>query len=232
MRVIGWLLLGLWLSACTDTPQGHDTVLRGTAFIKAPEVGNVVYSETITITGEARGVPDGMLRVVIRDAENGVLVDVPVNVYDDGWSVEVLHTWQGEPTMFTIGVEAQNRRISDIYDERTVLLSGPDYRPGGLYGVILMPLDGTEVGGDSLAVLGHVSGVRMEDLRLAMDVEGRHEGDIVIPEGMQTSLLDMVTWHAEVNLEGVHGLVGLQLRHAGDGTELDRIEVMVGDTAG
>lgn len=169
LRVV-MILLVAGLSACggggaTTTDDAAQTTLSGAVTLNNPPDGTVIYASTLYAAGTSADLPGSRFLLRLEDAEGASIAETNVMTGDEGaWSVELVHGYTGDPTEATLLAlpvpdSATGEAPDGQYAAVTLLLSGIEHRPEGMYLDIAFPTDGAEAGGDLIQVEGRLSGM-------------------------------------------------------------------------
>lgn len=152
---LAWGLALLTLSACAPPAPPSPSVS-----MTSPPDTAVIYASALYAAGTARNVSAFTLR--LTTAAGITLTETQVRPAADGvWSVELVHGHTGDPvaaTLAALPVSPAAEGEAGPLARAEVLLAGVEHRPEGAYVDLMTPVDGAEVGGDSLIVEGRVSG--------------------------------------------------------------------------
>lgn len=147
--VIGGLAaLTLLLTACGGGGRGEVTLTY-------PQAGTVIYSPVVYVAGTARGAD--RIRIEVSSAE-GVLTETTITPEGESWHAELVHGYSGAPIALTIRVLPVDLEDTAPYASVDVMLAAMQHRPEGAFAYVTMPQDGDSMGGDSIAVVGRISG--------------------------------------------------------------------------
>lgn len=167
-RALAVMLVLMSLSACggggTDGTAEAQT-LRGAVTLTNPPDSAVIYASTLYAAGTSVDLPDSRFLLRLEDAEGASIAETTVTAAEDGaWTVELVHGYTGDPTEATllalpIPNPSTGAAPKGQYAAATLLLSGIEHRPEGMFLDILFPTEGAEAGGDSIQVEGRISGM-------------------------------------------------------------------------
>lgn len=150
---IALITLVMLLTACGGSPQAAASVT-----LTSPADSAVIYSSALYAAGTAQGVNEFLLR--LTNPEGSTVAETLVKPGDEGiWSVELVHGHTGDPSEITVSALAVGSAEAEPFASVRVLLAGIEHRPEGVFGDVLFPTEGAEVGGDFVRVEGRASGV-------------------------------------------------------------------------
>lgn len=164
------LFLIVGLTACggdgtTNNGTAAPQTLTGTVALTNPPDSTVIYASTLYAAGTSSDLPGSRFLLRLTDNEGASIAETTVMAGDDGtWTVELVHGYTGDPTEATLLAlpvpdAATGEAPTGQYAAVTLLLSGIEHRPEGMYLDILFPTDGAEAGGDFIQVDGRISGM-------------------------------------------------------------------------
>jgi len=243
MRKILFALLIMTLAACgggDDDPEGFTRPTAtfepgaSTVDILFPQNGTIIYAEAITVSGRLVGQPQQFtVQVVTLDDE--ILVESTLDEQPGDWSVEVIHGYTGDPTEIEIRA-VPGGTSADVFDRAGVLISDASNRPDGAFGSIILPADGSEIGGDLIPVEGRASGATENTITIEL---ARADGRLVAVETITLAnpyFIDEVPWRIELDRQSASGPATLSIYMDdpgnGDRILLDQIEVEIVTAAG
>lgn len=228
----------LLMTACgadapAQTPLPTEPALIGAVKIESPSLGAVIYAEAIYVSGSAQGTDD--FRLQIETAEGISIFDGIVTAIQGHWVREVLHSYTDDPTELVIRALATDKRVSLQYDEVVVLLAPLEFRPEGIFAIILSPLANMAVGGDALEVSGTASGI--PDGRLTLILRNDKEMlDKQVIVQFNPYVIDERTWSADLLTNGYTGTATIDLSYHDPESDsdvlLDSISIIIGSAAG
>jgi hypothetical protein len=184
------------------TPTSPPTA--GEIIISSPVAGDTLYAELIRVTGDIRHMPQRLVARLV-DIDDTILAQAPIITQLGAFTIEM-------PRPQVIG-EVMIQIVSAV-DPSVVRASIPVFfadsamRPSGIFGSIITPSDGEQVGGDTILVRGRVSGIRNNTIQLVLqDADNTtiiHDVTIHNPYGV-----DDVIWQTDLPLDGLSGSVVL-----------------------
>ncbi len=203
MRNLFWACCIIGLFGCASQPTTD--ALSSSIAINYPHDTAIIYAELLYITGSVAHPPQ-TLTLQLLDTEDNIVNEIAVTADESQWTVEFDHDYQGKPSEMTL--RAIDPDTGSVQDEVVLVVSSLDTRPDGVFGTILAPTNGSQVGGDSILVQGRVSGVES----ILIEVKG-DEGTIDSQEIAATNpyKIDDVLWQSELNLNGYIGQATLNL---------------------
>jgi hypothetical protein len=188
----------------------------------------VYYSDLLTFSGTASGVPGSRFLLVLADAQ-GQAASVVVPIADGVWQAFVPFA-AAEPAVLTVEARALQRGLHSPYAAAPVAVSPLAQRPPGRYGVIFSPV-GEVVGGEMIPVLGSVSGVGERAVTLQMlapDDTVLHTQEVTLAVEAR---IDEVPFAVDLPTLETTGPVRLRLLTT-TGDMLDEVEIMLSVIAG
>lgn len=242
MRLVMMLTVMTLLVACRPaavlpiptTTEATAQPLTGSVEIITPFVGAVIYSELIALSGVATGLPENAFALTLTGPDGEHLAGATVSAASKTWSLELAHTYTGEPIEVTIS--AQPIDLHGVYTQRTIALAGLSYRPEGMFGSITLPTDGSTIGGEFLLITGTASGVPEYALTIDLIAD---DGRVVARTYAQTAnpyVIDDMPWTAELGINGHFGPATIQLGAQNEAentvTPLDSIQIQIETAAG
>ncbi|NWF67830.1 MAG: hypothetical protein HXY40_01970 [Chloroflexi bacterium] len=238
MRAVVMLaLMALLVAACSPAASGPTPLpgLTGSVMITYPPDGTTVYAEAIYVQGSAQGVPNNTFALEVVGADDQIIARSTVIVTDGQWTVELPHTYTGEPMEATIYAIPDNTDLSiaQTYASATIIIAGMSYRPEGVFGSITSPATGSTIGGDNLTVTGTASGLYQGTLLLGLFApDGAQISQIVIAV-FNPYFTDAVLWTGEVPTNGYTGAAELRAyyQQASDGKDVTLASVQITITA-
>lgn len=217
-------------------PEATAQPLTGSIEIITPFEGAVIYSELIALSGVAAGLPENAFALTLTGPDGEQITTATVRPTSETWSVELAHTYAGEPIEVTISAHPLVPTAARNYTQRTVALAGLDYRPDGAFGSITRPMADSTVGGEFLLINGTASGVPTYALTIDLIAD---DGRVVSRTYAQTSnpyLIDDMPWTAELGINGHFGPAIIQLGAQNEAENtvmpLDSIQVQIETAAG
>lgn len=171
------LLFIVGLSACgggdgtTNNGTTAPQTLTGSVVLMNPPDSTVIYASTLYVAGTSADLPGSRFLLRLADSEGASIAETTVTAGDDGagasdgaWTVELVHGYTGDPTEATLLAlpvpdAGTGESPAGQYAAVTLLLSGIEHRPEGMYLDILFPTEGAEAGGDFIQVDGRISGM-------------------------------------------------------------------------
>lgn len=241
------MLLAVFLAACgggtedTTVNQQRTTLSQSLVEIIHPPDSTIVYAETLYVSGTVAEAPQQfMLELVNTDSQ--VIFQTVINAQTENWEAELVHGYVGVPDEILLRAipeappTAQNTpQVSIAYDTATILLSDISNRPEGIIGIITLPPNGTQTGGDTLLITGRASGV--PDNTFLLELVG--DGDEIIDSREVTLtnpyLVDEIPWEFALATNNYTGQATIRMVTTGEETEttlLDSIVVTVTHVAG
>jgi hypothetical protein len=241
MRVFTTLaLILLLLAACTSADSNAPTSvpgLTGSVDLVYPLDGTTVYAEALSLRGTAQGLPNNTFTLEIVGVDDEIIARSSVVVTDGQWSVELPHSYTGEPIEVSIyAIPSDVDLTSELrYDTGTIILAGLSYRPEGIFGSITTPTVGNTVSGETISVSGTASGLFEGNMLLGMySADGTEISRIVMT--LEGQPYDVVPWTADLSTNGYVGLAEIRAfyQQASDGKPviLSSVQVTVSATAG
>lgn len=240
------ILTLLFLAACTQAtapPENSEPTqetLQGAVDITFPMSGAIIYSETIILQGTATNIPDDGFQIQLVTPDENVIAEATVQPEDDSsWFVEIVHGFTDDPTEVTIVAKNTDPNSVLDYDIELIALSNLENRPDGVFGSILSPTEGMQVGGDMILVSGRGSGFFEGTFILRLE---NAEGEVVteMPVTMQNpNFIDDMLWEAELARNDFIGNGTLYMleediadENGGEPFIIDSINVVVTSVAG
>ena len=211
--------------APTDIPP-----LTGSVSITTPESGSVVYSEVMFVSGTASDLPGNQFTLELVAPDDSIIAQSPVVVGSDGsWSIEIPHGYNGEPIEVIVQAVPENAQPTEIYDAKLIAMAAQSYRPEGTFGSISFPLDGLEIGGDSIEVQGTASGLFEGSFILELDDANGNVIDSHPETTANPYYIDEVPWVSSLATNGYTGAAVIRAYaiSARDGTEIPLASVSV-----
>jgi hypothetical protein len=120
----------------------------------SPREGAIIYSEALHVRGTSTIPTVFQVDLLVDDQLIASGLSQPA---DQDWAVEIHHAYAGDPTEANLRVS--DPQTGDVYQEVVILLSQIAERPEGVWGVVMSPTTGADIGGDFVVVQGRVSGV-------------------------------------------------------------------------
>lgn len=228
----------LFLSACganepATTPVPTQPALEGSVQITSPQLGSIIYAETLAITGIIEDVDTFQLQIETLDGET--LFDGEIATTGGTWSREIIHGYAGEPIEAIMRAKSTHNSISNPYVEIPILLSSLTYREEGILGQILSPTESQSVGGDSIEIMGTSSGILDNRLTIMLrHDEGLLDKQIIVLDNPY--LIDERVWTVSLLTNGYVGNATVEIAYTDSETEseqpLDTISIIIGSVAG
>ncbi len=239
-KLISFMIVMLFISACSSgvavpdaPPQPTEPPLVGGVSIASPQLGSIIYAETLAISGSMDGVE--AFRLTIETATKDLLFDGIINSVDGSWQTEIVHGYQGEPTEAILTARSTDRRVSLTYDELAILLTSVSYREEGIFGQVLTPANEQQVGGDAIQVSGTVSGLPTNRLSIIL----RHDEGLIDKQIITIDnpyRIDERVWSADLLTNGYLGRAVIDVSYTDPITEteqvFDSISIIIGSAAG
>lgn len=214
-------------------PTPTEPPLIGGVDIFSPQLGSIIYAETLAVGGSIDGVD--AFRLTIETVNDDPLFDGIINNVNGSWQSEIIHGYQGEPIEAILTARSTDRRVSLVYDELAILIASVNYREDGIFGQILFPSDAQQVGGDAIQVSGTVSG--LPDNRLSIML--RHDEGLIDKQIITIDnpyRIDERVWSADLLTNGYLGRATIEVSYTDPVTEtehiLDTISIVIGSAAG
>jgi len=228
------------ISACSSgdavpdvPPTPTEPPLIGGVQILSPQLGSIIYAETLAVSGLMDGVE--AFRLTVETVDGISLFDGIINGVDGGWQAEIIHGYTGEPVEAILTARSTDRRVSLKYDELSVLISSLAFREDGIIGQVLTPSDNQQVGGDSIEVAGTASGI--PDNRISIML--RHDEGLIDKQIITIDnpyQVDERVWSADLLTNGYLGRATIEVSYTDTITEseqiLDTISIVIGSAAG
>jgi hypothetical protein len=243
MRIFAGLILMtviVLLTACSGNESESSTKAPNSSVlvdIVYPQSGSVIYSELIQIKGTVE--PVGQLfRIQLIDPDDTVISQTVVLSDTTDWAIEVPLAYNGAPTetiVEAISYETPGETLESeiILDSATVLISNMDDRPNGIFGEIIDPIDGAELGGDSIIISGFASGIPDNVIFIELVAE---DGSVVDSQSLTLEnpyFVDYVFWRAELQIKGYVGLATLNAHSTSDNNSIiDEAHITIFEAAG
>jgi len=207
LTIIFLTALLITLPACggasDDNDQAPNSSQTSSVTIEYPRNGSIIYGETLHISGTA-GENASTFRLSVADIEGNTLAETTLDAEAGTWNVELPHGYSGDPTEVTLkALPTTPDENTTAYDTRVILLTDISHRQEGVFGSLLFPTNGTQVGGEMLQVSGRISGTD------AITVEW-HDDSNTVRESLTVpvtnpNLLDDVPWQAELTFGNYTG---------------------------
>lgn len=237
MRYLSLLLMITFMAACTPAVPASPIVPvpSGDVSITTPQTGAILYNPIFYVAGTATNLPAAgfILRAISTDEQ--VIGEMTVQPEGDSWAVELEHTRPEEPTEITLFALPVGNVAGD-YDVISVVLSSEDQRPEGVFGTILTPFEGDEVGGDIIPVFGTASGLFEGTLIVALE---QPDGTLIQEQVITVNnpgIIDEVPWSTEIPTNGYEGEAVIrayyQDANTGNDVTLANVSVLVVFAAG
>jgi len=230
------LVLVSMLTSCTasvETPV-TPTPIASVNF-DTPQMGTIIYSDTIYASGTATGLnEDFILRVISADQEK--IAEVIVSPEGGTWEIQIPHSYTGDPTEITLialPFTSDDITSADL-GVTAVVLSPTEVRPDGIYGLILQPTSSEVVGGEQIPVFGVISGLTGETLVVSLVAGDR----ILSTQELRFEYpnpLDEIPWMADLSTSARTGSAMLSLSYTdseGRSTLLDSVDIVLSEAAG
>lgn len=202
--------------------------------LETPAAGTVVYTSTLTVSGQTEGVASAVMvwvqPVQTTPTFTGYTDVAPV--VDGRFSVQFIPAYDGPPLEMVVRVYAMNdeQRATPKAESQFILASVAE-RPEGTYVDVLTPQTSDEVGGDEIGVSGRASGVPDETLIVTLTDSNGVTIDTQTIQLPVTNALDDVPW--AVGLKPGATIGNAVIRVSGtDGTLYHTIPVIVSTAAG
>lgn len=236
--LLTYIPLILLMSACGGagpTPTPTQPAPRGQVEIQSPAEGTVIYAESMVVSGTAADLPpDGFHLRVVTAAEE-TLAETTIVPVDGRWQVEFPHGYSGDPTEVIIYALPVDSTAAGDYEAISVMISSAEFRPEGTFGTLLLPADGSTIGGDTIEIIGTASGVFEGTVQLVLETDEAIISEITLTLN-NPSIIDEVPFTAELSIGAYDGPARIRLYviSAQDGSEitLDSVDVLIGEAAG
>ena len=237
MRYLLLTLIALF-AACTPaapppTATPEQPTLDGNVRISLPGAGSTIYSELMFINGTAEDVDSFTLRLVTASEE--ILHEMTIEPENNTWLVEFPHEYDDDPIEVTILALPVDTEIEAQYGSMSIVLAGLDHRPGGVFGSITNPVDGSSIGGDTFEVNGMASGLFEGSLVVVLETETETISQQLLTVA-NPNLIDHVPWSTQLDTNGYTGAATIRAYYddARDGAEVtvDSVDVTVTTAAG
>ena len=236
--IIGLVAAIAVLTRPAPDPEGfHNPTAIPGAFnasvsITHPPDGSILYAESLFVAGTASA--PQTFRVELVDFNGAVIADGIVETAGGGWSLEVPHSYQGDPGEATVRAVPLDEG-SDQYDQSLVLLSPLDERPEGAFGTVTFPAVGAEVGGDVIPVEGRASGLPGNALTIELigDDGAAIDSQLVILQNPY--YVDDLPWSVTISPQDYVGSATIHVYFSPPDAETPTVEVIpvvVGSAAG
>lgn len=239
-KILSLLLLLLLASACgtgesvsDSPPTPTEPPLIGGVDIMSPQLGSIIYAETLAANGSIEGVD--AFRLTIETVDGELLFDGMIDGINSSWQREIVHGYQGEPIEAILTARSTDRRVSLVYDELAILIASMTYREEGIFGQILLPSEDQQVGGDAIQISGTASGI--PDNRLSIML--RHDEGLIDKQIIPVDnpyRVDERVWSADLLTNGYQGQATVEVTYTNPITEseqiLDTTSIIIGSSAG
>jgi hypothetical protein len=210
-------------AACTPVDSSAPTTaptLTGSVDILSPLAGTTVYAEVLLVRGTAQGLPNNTFTLEVVGIDDEIIARSTVIVSDGQWSVELPHSYSGEPMEVSLYALPSDADLTSQqhYDTAAVVLAGLSYRPEGTFGTITAPVGGTTVGGELVPVSGTASGLFEGTLLLGIyAADGTEISRLVLT--LEGQPYDLVPWTADLPTNAYTGLAEIRAfyQQASDG---------------
>ncbi|GAB4508752.1 MAG: hypothetical protein OHK0046_02160 [Anaerolineae bacterium] len=231
MRPLLLLITLLLLAACGGAANETTPDNAPAVDIQTPQNSTIVYAETLFVSGIVQNPPQ-QFTLQLVGADDTVLATTDVNTQQAMWQIEFVHGYTGSPT------EATVRALSGeaIVDSTAILLSELEQRPEGIYGSLLTPINGTEVGGDLIQVTGRASGLPENSLTVDLVAP---DGTVITSQNLTLNnpyFVDDVPWSVDLERGTYTGQATIQAYtlspRDGEKLELGQVIVTVIEAAG
>jgi hypothetical protein len=245
MRLDMTLIVMALLTACRPavvTPNAAVTLeptaapLAGSVEMMTPLEGSIIYSELITLSGVAAGLPDDSFRLMLTGPDGEQIAGATVRGASGAWSIELAHSYTGDPIEVAISAQPLDPFIAGEYTQRTIALAGLSFRPEGIFGSITLPADPSTVGGEFLLLTGTASGVPGHALTIDLLAD---DGSVITRTYASTAnpyRIDDMPFTAELATNNHIGPATIQLGAFDEAentvTPLDSIRVNIDTAAG
>ena len=218
----------------TLTIEPTGAALIGSVEIMTPLEGSVIYSELIALSGVASDLPGDVFALTLTGPDGEHIAGTTVRGASGSWSIELAHTYTGEPLEVTISARPFDTTVTGEYTQRTIALAGLSYRPEGIFGSITLPTDDSTVGGEFLLVTGTASGVAGNDLTIDLIADDGRVIARTYPQTANPYLIDNMPFTAELPTNGHIGPATIQLGALDENTflPLGSIRVNIDTAAG
>jgi len=235
------LLLILFLASACGTgesvsdspPTPTEPPLIGGVDIMSPQLGSIIYAETLAVNGSMDSVD--AFRLTIETVDGELLFDGMIDGINSSWQGEIVHGYQGEPIEAILTARSTDRRVSLVYDELAILIASMTYREEGIFGQILLPSEDQQVGGDAIQISGTASGI--PDNRLSIML--RHDEGLIDKQIIPVDnpyRVDERVWSADLLTNGYQGQATIEVTYTDPITEseqiLDTTSIIIGSSAG
>lgn len=173
--------------------------------LESPLNGAIIYADTLAVIGTTT-------HPITLQAELWIDDQLLIGKTDDflagEWDILLSHHYVGDPTEANLRLIAPE--TGDIYQESVIVISHPSERPEGVWGRVIAPMVGADIGGDYVVVQGRISGIvdevitvqLLDDRQTVLDQQ-----TITVHNGYR---IDDLPFQVEVAIKNV---VGLALIH-------------------
>jgi hypothetical protein len=242
------LIFLLLLAACTANPATQEageiatlppttSQLQGNVDIVYPISGSIIYTEALWLEGTAENVPTDGFMIQVIAPDDTVLAQSIVVPQDGQWQIEIPHNYNGDPSEATIIAKSIDTSIAGDYDIVSIVISGAENRPEGIFGSLLVPNEGDTVGGDTIYVSGRGSGFFENTFTVVLETaDDAEQISSVIVTMHNPYFMDDMVWEAEIPRNDFvgNGVIRGYYTSAETGEEIEvfRVNVVVSSVAG
>lgn len=229
------LLVSVLVSCTTTVATPVTTTPAASVNFDLPQTGTIIYSDTIYASGTATGLNDSfVLKVVSANQDN--IAEITVSLEAGNWKTQIPHSYTGDPTEITLMALPITTSGETSFDlgMAVVVLSVPELRPEGTYGLVLQPTSSEVVGGEQIPVFGIVSGLEDETLIVSL-LAGDQTLSTQEFSQEYPNPLDEIPWVADLFTSGRTGPATLTLSYVdseGGSTLLDSVDIVLSEAAG
>lgn len=224
-RIFLFVLLFPVLAGCA--PQGK----TGQITLVSPPDGAIIYSSTLTISGEAKGLNSGGFVITVTGTDGSILTRKVAPERDAEFEYELLHGYTGEPTAAILSLTAADAPDDPPYVSVNLTLASLEHRPEGSYVDILTPSLGDEIGGDVILVQGRASGLATPTFTVELvgsDSIVVDAVEVVLPPGY---VADDLPWNVALSPGTTTGSAIIRVVDS-DGAQLSVVPVVLSSAAG
>jgi hypothetical protein len=211
--------------------------LEGHVDIVYPMSGSIIYSETLYLQGTAEELPEAGFLLQVIAPDDSVLAQSVIQSENGQWSVELAHTYTGDPTEVNIIAKSTDTTILGDYDIASIVIADVETRPEGVFGSVIVPSEGDTVGGDSIFVSGRGSGFFENSFVLVLETadDGEDISTAIVTMHNPYFVDDMI-WEAELARNDFVGNAVIRAYYtdaeSGAEVEIFRMSVVVSSVAG
>lgn len=226
-----WIvLIVLCISACNGLPASTPDPMAGTVTLDSPPDGAVIYASALGVSGTLADVAAKPLLVRLIKPDGGVIAQARVEAQQGEWSTEIIHGYTGEPTRVTVEVLPAQAVEAGILASSGIIVASLSERPDGAFINVVLPQDGTEIGGDEVLVMGTASGFPQNQLLVELVDSSGIVLDFETVTLRSRYAIDEIPWELSLTPQAYHG--NAVVRVSAEGEVLDTIAVIVTDAAG